>query len=61
MRARFSAVSVRACRFYAFENYGVVPDITALAKSLGGGKSAIAAMIARRDIYMRAYGARRLL
>ncbi|MGY3473602.1 aspartate aminotransferase family protein [Bradyrhizobium ottawaense] len=47
----------RACRFYAFENYGVVPDITALAKSLGGGKSAMAAMIARRDIYMRAYGA----
>ncbi|WP_371275316.1 aspartate aminotransferase family protein [Zhengella sp.] len=46
----------RTGRFYAFEHYGVVPDITALAKSLGGGKTAMAAMIARRDIYMKAYG-----
>ncbi len=30
----------RTGRFYAFEHYGVVPDVTALAKSLGGGKSA---------------------
>ena len=33
-----------------------MPDVTALAKSLGGGKSAIGAMIARRDVYMKAYG-----
>ena len=46
----------RTGRFYAFEHHGVVPDITALAKSLGGGKCAMAAMIARRDVYMRAYG-----
>ncbi|EKF20928.1 class III aminotransferase [Nitratireductor pacificus pht-3B] len=46
----------RTGRFYAFEHYDVVPDITALAKSLGAGKAAIAAMIARRDIYMKAYG-----
>ncbi|QDZ02954.1 aspartate aminotransferase family protein [Nitratireductor mangrovi] len=46
----------RTGRFYAFEHYGVVPDITALAKSLGGGKTAMAAMIARREIYMKAYG-----
>ncbi|MCV0397916.1 MAG: aspartate aminotransferase family protein [Rhizobiaceae bacterium] len=46
----------RTGRFYAFEHYGVVPDITALAKSLGGGKAAVGAMIARRDIYMKAYG-----
>ncbi len=46
----------RTGRFYAFEHYGVVPDITALAKSLGGGKTAMAAMIAKRDIYMKAYG-----
>ncbi len=46
----------RTGRFYAFEHYGVVPDITALAKSLGGGKTAMAAMIARRDVYMKAYG-----
>jgi acetylornithine/succinyldiaminopimelate/putrescine aminotransferase len=46
----------RTGRFYAFEHYGVVPDVTALAKSLGGGKCAMAAMIARRSIYMKAYG-----
>lgn len=46
----------RTGRFYAFEHYGVVPDITALAKSLGGGKAAVGAMIARRDVYMKAYG-----
>jgi acetylornithine/succinyldiaminopimelate/putrescine aminotransferase len=47
----------RSGRFYAFEHYGVVPDITALAKSLGGGKAAVGAMIAKRDIYLKAYGA----
>lgn len=39
-----------------FEHAGVVPDLTALAKSLGGGKSAMGAMIARRPIYTTAYG-----
>lgn len=46
----------RTGRFYAFEHYDVVPDITALAKSLGGGKAAVGAMIAKRDVYMKAYG-----
>lgn len=46
----------RTGRFYAFEHYDVVPDITALAKSLGAGKAAMAAMIAKREIYMKAYG-----
>ncbi|RIY01841.1 aspartate aminotransferase family protein [Aureimonas flava] len=46
----------RTGRFYAFEHHGVVPDVTALAKSFGGGKAAMAAMIARRDVYMKAYG-----
>jgi ornithine--oxo-acid transaminase len=46
----------RTGKFYAFEHAGVVPDVTALAKSLGGGKCAMAAMIARRDVYMKAYG-----
>lgn len=46
----------RTGKFYAFEHYGVIPDVTALAKSLGGGKTAMAAMIARRNIYMKAYG-----
>ena len=46
----------RTGRFYAFEHYDVVPDVTALAKSLGGGKAAVGAMIAKRDVYMKAYG-----
>lgn len=46
----------RSGRFFAFEYAGVVPDVTALAKSLGGGKTAMAAMIARREVYMKAYG-----
>ncbi len=46
----------RTGRFYAFEHHGVVPDVTALAKSLGAGKAAVGAMIARRDVYMKAYG-----
>jgi acetylornithine/succinyldiaminopimelate/putrescine aminotransferase len=46
----------RTGRLYAFEHAGVVPDVTALAKSLGGGKAAMGAMIARREVYMKAYG-----
>lgn len=46
----------RTGTFFAFERHGVIPDVTALAKSLGGSKSAMAAMIARRDVYMKAYG-----
>lgn len=46
----------RTGKFYAFEHYGVIPDVTALAKSLGGGKSAVGAMIASRKVYMKAYG-----
>lgn len=46
----------RSGRFYAFEHYGVIPDVTALAKSLGAGKAAVGAMIARREVYMKAYG-----
>lgn len=46
----------RTGRFFAFEHYGVVPDIVTLAKSLGGGKTAIGAYIARREIHAKAYG-----
>jgi acetylornithine/succinyldiaminopimelate/putrescine aminotransferase len=46
----------RTGTFYAFERHGVIPDVTALAKSFGGGKAAIGAMIARREVYMKAYG-----
>jgi acetylornithine/succinyldiaminopimelate/putrescine aminotransferase len=46
----------RTGRFFAFEHEGVVPDIVTLAKSLGGGKCAMGAMIARSEIYKKAYG-----
>ncbi|MEM0899010.1 MAG: aspartate aminotransferase family protein [Pseudomonadota bacterium] len=46
----------RSGRFYVFEHYDAVPDVTAVAKSLGGGKCAMAAMICKRDLYMKAYG-----
>ena len=46
----------RTGKFYAFEHHGVVPDVTALAKALGGSKTAMAAMIARREVFMKAYG-----
>lgn len=47
----------RTGRFFAFEHAGVTPDIVTLAKSLGGGKAAVGAMISRRPLYMKAYGA----
>jgi ornithine--oxo-acid transaminase len=46
----------RTGSFYAFEHTGVSPDIVAIAKSLGGGKCAMGAMIARREVFMKAYG-----
>lgn len=46
----------RTGRFFAFEHAGVAPDIITLAKSLGGGKTAIGAVISRRPIFMSAYG-----
>ena len=46
----------RSGRFFAFEHSGCVPDIVLLAKSLGGGKTAIGAMISRRSLHMAAYG-----
>jgi acetylornithine/succinyldiaminopimelate/putrescine aminotransferase len=46
----------RTGRFFAFEHTGVVPDIVTLAKSLGAGKTAMGAMIARKPHYMKAYG-----
>jgi acetylornithine/succinyldiaminopimelate/putrescine aminotransferase len=46
----------RTGRFFAFEHYGVQPDIVTLAKSLGGGKTAIGAYITSRELHMKAYG-----
>ena len=49
----------RTGRFFAFEHAGVAPDIVTLAKSLGGGKAAIGAVISRRSLFMDAYGSPR--
>lgn len=46
----------RTGRFFAFEHENVVPDIVTLAKSLGGGKTAMGACLARTPIFMKAYG-----
>jgi ornithine--oxo-acid transaminase len=46
----------RTGRFFAFEHADVVPDVVTLAKSLGGGKAAIAAVLARRAVHDRAFG-----
>ena len=41
---------------FAVEREGVEPDILTLAKSMGGGLMPLGAMIARRDVWMKAYG-----
>jgi acetylornithine/succinyldiaminopimelate/putrescine aminotransferase len=46
----------RTGTFFAFERAGVAPDVTTLAKALGGGKTAMAAVISRTDLHLRAYG-----
>ena len=46
----------RTGKFFAFEHAGVVPDVITLAKSLGGGKAAVGAVITRKDFYLQAYG-----
>lgn len=42
--------------FFAFSHEEVVPDVVTMAKALGGGKCAIGAMIARKSLYLKAYG-----
>jgi acetylornithine/succinyldiaminopimelate/putrescine aminotransferase/predicted amino acid dehydrogenase len=41
---------------FAVEREGVEPDIMTLAKSLGGGLMPLGAMLARRDLWLKAYG-----
>jgi acetylornithine/succinyldiaminopimelate/putrescine aminotransferase len=41
---------------FAVERDGIEPDILTLAKSLGGGLMPLGAMIARRDLWLKAYG-----
>jgi acetylornithine/succinyldiaminopimelate/putrescine aminotransferase len=46
----------RTGKFFAFEYEEVIPDLVTIAKSLGGGKVAIGAVIARKPVYLKAYG-----
>lgn len=46
----------RTGALFACEHDDVQPDVMTLAKSLGGGMLPIGAMLARRDVWERAYG-----
>ncbi len=46
----------RTGRMFAFEHDDILPDIVTMAKSLGGGKTAISAVAARSEIFKKAYG-----
>jgi putrescine aminotransferase len=46
----------RTGMMFAVEHDDVHPDVITLAKSLGGGLMPIGAMLARRDVWMKAYG-----
>jgi len=40
----------RSGRFFAFEHYGIVPDMVVLGKGLGGAVFPLAALLARQDL-----------
>ena len=44
----------RTGKFFAFEHYGIVPDIVVLGKGLGGGVFPLAAIIARDELNVAA-------
>ncbi|HVW36697.1 MAG TPA: aminotransferase class III-fold pyridoxal phosphate-dependent enzyme, partial [Pirellulales bacterium] len=46
----------RTGALFACDREGVEPDLMTLAKSLGGGLMPIGAMLARRDLWLKAYG-----
>lgn len=48
----------RTGKFCAFQYEDVVPDVTTLAKTLGGGKREISAMVTSRKHWERAYGSK---
>jgi putrescine aminotransferase len=46
----------RTGALFAVDHEGVEPDLMTLAKSLGGGLVPLGAMLARRDLWLKAYG-----
>lgn len=46
----------RTGKFVAFQHEDVVPDVTTLAKSLGGAKRAVGAMVTSQENWEKAYG-----
>lgn len=46
----------RTGSLFGVDRQGVQPDVMTLAKSLGGGLMPIGAMLARRDLWLKAYG-----
>lgn len=48
----------RTGKFCAFQHEDVVPDVVTIAKTLGGGKRAIGAMVTSQALFDRAYGRR---
>ena len=47
----------RSGRFFAFEHYGIVPDMVVIGKGLGGAAMPMAALIARADLDVAGDGA----
>jgi acetylornithine/succinyldiaminopimelate/putrescine aminotransferase len=45
----------RTGKMFAFEHTSIVPDIVTISKSFGGGKSPVAAYVARKKIFDKAY------
>lgn len=46
----------RTGKMFAFEHEGIVPDLVTVSKAFGGGKAPIAACVARREVFEKAYG-----
>ena len=49
-RTKCRSASAALGRMFAFEHYGIVPDMVVLGKGLGGAVFPMAALIARRDL-----------
>jgi acetylornithine/succinyldiaminopimelate/putrescine aminotransferase len=49
----------RTGKFCAFQHEDVVPDVTTLAKTLGGGKISIGAMVTSQALFDQAYGSKK--